>query len=201
MRSTIRLGSHGPDIGVLQRVLGITSDETFGPKTEVALKAWQASRGLFADGVAGPQVWTAAGEASSPTATLGASPAARAALRDANATWPDRNRASDGIMGDPRHVAAGKSSHNSGNAVDITNDPASGCAGEAVRRLALDDPRCVYVIHRARIWNNRLGDNPDGEGRPYRGSNPHHHHVHIDIDPTRREDSSPWPWATPLDAA
>lgn len=199
MRPTIRLGSTGADVGVLQRVLGIAVDERFGPMTERALVTWQKNRGLFADGVAGPQTWFALGEASSPTATLGASPAARAAIRDANAAWPNRNRLSDGIMGDARHQAT-KSSHNSGNAVDITHDPANGCDGNDVSMMARRDPRCVYVIWRAKIWNRNI-DPMESPGRVYTGANPHRHHCHIDIDPARREDSSPWPWAIPPDAA
>jgi hypothetical protein len=39
------------------------------------------------------------------------------ALQDATARWPSRNRASDGIMGDPLHQQR-KSDHNDGNAFD-----------------------------------------------------------------------------------
>lgn len=37
----------------LQEKLGVTADGDFGPKTEKALKEWQAKNGLTADGVAG----------------------------------------------------------------------------------------------------------------------------------------------------
>ena len=38
----------------MQEALGITADGDFGPGTERALKQWQASNGLVADGIAGP---------------------------------------------------------------------------------------------------------------------------------------------------
>jgi len=38
----------------MQEALGIGADGDFGPGTERALKAWQLSNGLTADGVAGP---------------------------------------------------------------------------------------------------------------------------------------------------
>lgn len=38
----------------IQRMLGVTSDGLFGKHTFAALKSWQSSRGLVADGVAGP---------------------------------------------------------------------------------------------------------------------------------------------------
>jgi peptidoglycan hydrolase-like protein with peptidoglycan-binding domain len=50
-------GSSGPDVVVLQRALGITPDGQFGPKTEAAVKAFQASNGLVIDGVVGPKTW------------------------------------------------------------------------------------------------------------------------------------------------
>lgn len=52
---TIKRGSQGPRVLELQKKLGITADGVFGTGTEAALKAWQASRGLVADGVAGPR--------------------------------------------------------------------------------------------------------------------------------------------------
>jgi putative chitinase len=52
---TIRVGSKGPVVEAVQKALGITSDGSFGPGTEKALKRWQASNGLIADGVAGPK--------------------------------------------------------------------------------------------------------------------------------------------------
>ncbi|MFY0570491.1 peptidoglycan-binding protein [Archangium lansingense] len=115
-------------------------------------------------------------------------PAARQALKDANARWPRRKKASDGIMGDARHQRT-KSDHNVGNAVDITHDPASGATGTVVAQHALKDNRVTYVI-----WNKRINSR-DGRGwRPYRGSNPHTHHCHISIRAAARNDTRHWGW-------
>lgn len=193
MRSTIRQGSTGADVGVWQRTIGVTADEQFGPATAAKTRTWQAAHGLFADGVVGPQSWRAAGEEPAIQTPHGPAPACVQALRDASRAWPERRRASDGIMGDASHQAR-PSDHNLGLAVDITHDPASGCDGELVSMMARRDPRVTYIIWRARIWN-RGRDEPAGPGRPYTGSNPHHHHVHISIRPEARDDVSPWPWA------
>ena len=93
-------------------------------------------------------------------------------------------------MGDARHQAQ-PSSHNLGNAVDITHDPKSGCDGHTVSTLAMQDPRVVYVIWDRRIHNRSISPH----WRPYKGGNPHTSHVHIDVDPAKRDDDSPWPWA------
>lgn len=57
----IRLGSKGLDVAAWQRVLGVTDDGDFGPKTDAATRAWQASHGLIADGIVGPETIAKAG--------------------------------------------------------------------------------------------------------------------------------------------
>jgi hypothetical protein len=54
---TLRRGSRGPDVVILQQRLGIPADGAFGPQTENAVKAYQARNGLTVDGVVGPQTW------------------------------------------------------------------------------------------------------------------------------------------------
>ena len=51
---TVRVGSRGPTVAKLQEELGINADGIFGKGTEQHLKLWQTSRGLIADGIAGP---------------------------------------------------------------------------------------------------------------------------------------------------
>ena len=51
---TLRKGSRGEGVKMMQEALGIGADGAFGPGTERALKAWQAKNGLTADGIAGP---------------------------------------------------------------------------------------------------------------------------------------------------
>lgn len=55
----LRFGSKGADVAFLQRWLGLSDDGSFGPKTEAAVKRYQAMKGLTADGVVGPKTWAA----------------------------------------------------------------------------------------------------------------------------------------------
>lgn len=55
--TTIKLGSKGEDVKVLQKYLGLTLDGNFGPKTDLKVKQWQKSKGLIPDGVVGPKSW------------------------------------------------------------------------------------------------------------------------------------------------
>ena len=131
-------------------------------------------------------------------------PSAVRALADATARWPNRSKASDGIMGDAAHVErcekdpARCEGHVLGNAFDVTHDPAAGVDGSEVAELARKDPRTVYVIWNRRIWSRKR----EAEGwRPYTGPNPHDKHVHVSIAPETREDASPWPWAPGAESA
>lgn len=196
MRQTIRLGSKGADVTAWQTIIGAPVDGAFGPGTEAATMAWQDAHGLAPDGVVGPRAWTAAGETPAPLVAAAGdqrAPACLAALRDANAACPRRSRRSDGIMGDARHQAS-KSSHNAGNAVDVTHDPANGCDCNALALAAMGDPRVQYIIWDRRIWNV---DRAAEGWRAYSGSNGHTHHMHLDIKPALRGDAGPWPWAPP----
>ena len=51
---TLRKGSRGEGVKMMQEALGVGADGAFGPGTERALKAWQTANGLTADGIAGP---------------------------------------------------------------------------------------------------------------------------------------------------
>ncbi len=55
---TLRRGSKGADVRILQQRLGITADGDFGPKTDAAVRAYQARNGLTVDGIVGPQTWS-----------------------------------------------------------------------------------------------------------------------------------------------
>ncbi|MET0741676.1 MAG: peptidoglycan-binding protein [Candidatus Nanopelagicales bacterium] len=60
-RPTIRRGDRSEHSRFLQQKLGLSADGIFGPKTEAAVKAFQASRGLVADGIVGRKTWAALG--------------------------------------------------------------------------------------------------------------------------------------------
>jgi putative chitinase len=53
----LKLGSTGEDVVKLQQKLGVDPIGKFGPKTEAAVKEWQAKNGLTADGVVGDTTW------------------------------------------------------------------------------------------------------------------------------------------------
>ena len=53
----LKLGSKGEDVKNLQVKLGVDPIGTFGPKTEAAVKEYQAKNGLTADGVVGDSTW------------------------------------------------------------------------------------------------------------------------------------------------
>ncbi len=53
----LRVGSTGDDVKKLQEKLGVDVIGKFGPKTEAAVKGWQAAHGLTPDGVVGDATW------------------------------------------------------------------------------------------------------------------------------------------------
>ena len=119
-------------------------------------------------------------------------PACKRALADATALCPQRNKESDGLLGDTAHQKR-VSDHNSGNAFDLTHDPEHGVNCNLFSKYALMDKRVTYVIWNRRIFNVEKAH----EGwRPYHGINGHTHHMHVSIKASSRNDVSPWPWAS-----
>ena len=59
--NTIKKGDKGQEVKVLQRALHLIDDGVFGPITEEAVKSWQKSHGLVADGVVGQKTWLSLG--------------------------------------------------------------------------------------------------------------------------------------------
>ena len=59
--NTLKKGSKGEEVKVLQKALNITVDGDFGTKTETAVKEFQKSKGLVADGIVGKKTWEALG--------------------------------------------------------------------------------------------------------------------------------------------
>jgi hypothetical protein len=101
-------------------------------------------------------------------------------------SYPDRDRRSDGWIGDVRHSAS-ISDHNPDSkgivrAIDIDRD-LSGKAkpdlmpylADQIRLCAKSDKRISYVIFQGKIASSRMG----WRWRKYSGVNPHNHHCHI----------------------
>ena len=116
-----------------------------------------------------------------------ASPAAVAVLRQATAIAPNRNKASDGLLPSAAHIKQNPNSdHNSGLAVDLTNDPHHGIDCREIFEKLKADKRVDYLIFNSRIWSARNGE------RDYTGVNRHEKHLHISIKADCAKDTSPW---------
>jgi hypothetical protein len=113
--------------------------------------------------------------------------------------FSDRDRTSDGWIGDLRHSAR-PSDHNPDaktgvvRAIDVDRD-VSGTAkpdlmpdiADQIRLCAkAGDKRIAYVIFNGRIASSRMG----WRWRKYSGSNPHNHHCHISFTKQGDADSS-----------
>jgi hypothetical protein len=121
-----------------------------------------------------------------------ASPAAIAVLRQATALVPKRKKASDGLLPSAAHIKANPNSdHNTGLAVDLTNDPKAGIDCAIIFEKLKEDERVSYLIFNKKIWSRQLAKSGN---RKYSGSNPHTNHLHISINADKSNDTSPWFW-------
>jgi len=128
------------------------------------------------------------------------------ALREeVNRQAPNRNKASDGTIGDAAHRSR-DSDHNPWiedgstgvvSAIDITHDAGGGCSAETLAQSLQSgrDGRVKYVI-----WNRRIMSSYAHNGtapwvwRSYSGANPHTKHVHISLNPAKGDYDSTAPW-------
>ena len=111
--------------------------------------------------------------------------------REINARWPNRDKSTDGSVGDLSH-AARASDHNpnsrrSVNAIDIDED---GIDAWGLVDLAITDPRVNYVIYERKIWQRKHGFKP----RPYSGINAHTKHIHVSIIQSVAAEQNTTPW-------
>ena len=66
----LKRGDNNDNVKKLQAKLGVEAIGNFGPKTEEAVKAWQAANGLTPDGIVGDGTWNKMfGITPAPTAT------------------------------------------------------------------------------------------------------------------------------------
>ena len=121
-----------------------------------------------------------------------ATPAAIAVLRQATAISPSRKKASDGLLPSRAHLSQSPNSdHNTGFAVDLTDDPKHGIDCADIFQKLKEDKRVKYLIFKGKIWSVERADEGD---RNYTGSNPHNKHLHISINDGMGKDTSPWFW-------
>jgi hypothetical protein len=114
----------------------------------------------------------------------------------ADDAYPDRDRRSDGTIGDARHATA-KSDHNpcvrTGfvRAFDLDasldgKDATAHYLADQIRINAKSDKRIAYVIFNKRIASKRTL----WRWVKYRGTNPHIKHIHISFTEAGDKDSS-----------
>jgi len=143
------------------------------------------------------------------------SPSLAALRAQANTRYPDRDKSSDGWIGDTSH-AARKSDHNPDwdaggvvRAYDLDEDlDGNGLDHGAELMFVAEhlrvtrDPRVKYVIYEGRMFASYDSVNgPAWKWRPYAGANAHRKHVHVSVLPTRtgETDTRPWfPAAAPI---
>jgi len=117
------------------------------------------------------------------------SKAAEQLRSEINTKYPNRDKRSDGWIGDTAHNAR-KSDHNPDKqgwvrAIDIDSDLVKGSSKESwllaeqIKTIALKgDKRISYIIHQHRIGSPRQ----NWAWRVYKGANPHVSHIHISFD-------------------
>ena len=114
-------------------------------------------------------------------------------------SFPDRDRRSDGWVGDLRHQSRSTSDHNPDkngivHAIDVDRDVSGSTKPDLMPDLAdqirlcakAGDKRIAYVIFAGRIASPRMG----WRWRTYKGSNPHNHHLHVSFTKAGDNDSS-----------
>lgn len=112
-----------------------------------------------------------------------------------NAAYPNRDKTSDGTVGDLAHQAT-NSDHNpdtdgSVDAWDMDVDLRSGRDPQAIEEL-----KKVFEAHpAARYWihNRQIAHRSTGWKREYySGASPHDHHVHWNSEPSQENSNLPW---------
>jgi hypothetical protein len=127
---------------------------------------------------------------------------------DFNTACPNRDKASDGWIGDAAHMteksghnpeSSGKSEYTDGDkidevrAIDVDDDlKTPGVTMLKVIQKILATPndlkRLKYIIYNRVIWSKSNGWRP----RAYTGSSPHTEHAHFSGDPAYDEDVTAW---------
>lgn len=125
-----------------------------------------------------------------------------------NAAAPNRDKGSDGTIGDEAHAST-SSDHNPHvkdgsmgivTAMDITHDPEHGVnTYKIAEQLRLSkDKRIKFVISDGRIFGDeayaRRNHTVAWAWGEYNGRNPHSHHIHVSVNPSKAEYDSMVSW-------
>ena len=188
----LKLGSEGEDVKKLQEKLGVDPIGKFGPKTEAAVKAWQAINGLTAAGIVGAGTWGKLFSGAAPAAA--AAPVAAAPIANAGALKlqnlkghiPDAviamipDTAAKFGINTPLRLAhfLAQCGHESGGfraTQENLNYSAKGLNGIFRKYFPTEASAAAYARQPAKIaskvYGNRMGNGPEstGEGYKFRG--------------------------------
>jgi putative chitinase len=188
----LKLGSEGEDVKKLQEKLGVDPIGKFGPKTEAAVKAWQAINGLTADGIVGDGTWGKLFSGAAPAvvaAPVAAAPIANAGalkLQNLKGHIPDAviamipDTAAKFGINTPLRLAhfLAQCGHESGGfraTQENLNYSAKGLNGIFRKYFPTEASAAAYARQPAKIaskvYGGRMGNGPEstGEGYKFRG--------------------------------
>jgi putative chitinase len=188
----LKLGSEGEDVKKLQEKLGVDPIGKFGPKTEAAVKAWQAINGLTADGIVGDGTWGKLFSGDAPAvaaAPVAAAPIANAGalkLQNLKGHIPDAviamipDTAAKFAINTPLRLAhfLAQCGHESGGfraTQENLNYSAKGLNGIFRKYFPTEASAAAYARQPAKIaakvYGGRMGNGPEstGEGYKFRG--------------------------------
>lgn len=116
----------------------------------------------------------------------------RQLFREIDALWPNRDRRTDGWIGDADHQTR-QSDHNPDergivHAIDIDRDGIE--PQYVIDRVARTDRPTAYVIYNRQIWSRTR----NFAVRPYTGDNPHTDHIHVSILYGPDYETDIWAW-------
>ena len=188
----LKKGDNNENVKLMQQKLGIEPAVTnFGPKTEAAVKAWQAAHGLAADGIVGPATWAKImGETTTsvpaPIAPAPIAPVGGLKLDKLKGHIPDAviamipDTAAKFQINTPLRLAhfLAQCGHESGGfraTQENLNYSAKGLAGIFRKYFPTEAAAASYARNPQKIANkvygNRMGNGPEssGEGYKFRG--------------------------------
>ena len=186
----LKKGDNNENVKLMQQKLGIEPAVTnFGPKTEAAVKEWQAKNGLTADGIVGPATWAKIMGESTPIPAAPIQPVANVGglkLDKLRGHIPDAviqmipDTAAKFQINTPLRLAhfLAQCGHESGGfraTQENLNYSAKGLAGIFKKYFPTEAAAAPYARNpqkiASKVYGGRMGNGPEstGEGYKFRG--------------------------------